>query len=287
MIIFATCATLLAAAVGALPGDTVRLSGDCPATTLQGPLPIMIDARGATMRGLVLDAVSGLTWRGGTLRASGGTNGVAGGSYAVQLRGGARLRISGAAITDAARGIVANAVASLRIDGNTFRGLRSDGINLIAGRDTVIDRNIMAGFTPLPTSCTTPQEVRSGLSAAACTAIGGTWRDGDHPDGIQMWGGATRVRIERNRIDGPVQGIGIFGPPAEPRSARVSVTGNALALGVPHGITLQQCDDCTIAGNEVIATAAAKTTIRFDGSTGCVRDNVVPATPRLVQECRR
>jgi Right handed beta helix region len=260
---------------GLAPGMTVTL-----AAGEQGPFaiqnqrfdpPVTIDATAATVRGLRIWNSSGIIVRGGTFVAADGLAGKSFNGYAVDIRASSRLRFEGVTFTRGLRGLVAADSRGITVRRGNFTGLRSDGINLPGSSDVLIERSRFTDFVP-----TKP----SGDKAA------GTWKDGDHPDAIQIWTTKANPRmtdivIRDNIIEGDTQGINTFGPRGL-GYARIRVTGNRLKVNYPAAISLIGCEDCTVTGNtaEKLPTARFKANVRLDESSGLFCGNTLADVPR-------
>ena len=236
--------------------------------------PVTIKADGATVRGLTLDGVNGLHWKGGTFRASGGMTGSAASGYAVRITKSANVSILGATFTDAVRGLVAGDSKGLLVAGNHFVGLRSDGINLAAMTATQVLGNHFRDFTPNRRRCLHNGTIELDTAKRDCAGI---WTDGDHADAIQMWGDTDDVLIRGNDIAGRMQAIGFFGRVGDKRS-RIYIENNVAASTSGWGISLQDCADCSVIGNHLsrYKGGTMKQKIVVTGSTGSFCGNVNP-----------
>lgn len=260
-LLLSTCAALAATISTAQPGDTVRLTADCPAlvevrSRTKAAPGVTVEAIGRTLSaGLRMWDTSGIIWRGGTIR--GGSNG-----YAVDLRRGERVAFEAVTFTDAIRGIVINATKTVAVRNSAFLRVRSDGINFVgAGDDGLAEANLFRDFDPGETRCELADDiVEVGLSKAACKAKGGIWTDTYHPDAIQTWGNWGALTIRGNRIEGDTQGINTFGagPPQ-----RMDVTGNTILIAYSAGIT-NSAREGLVTGNSVTGTGtyAAKILVK-------------------------
>jgi hypothetical protein len=285
----ATPETLPAVLANAPPGATIVLApGDYATVTLRRTFSpaITIDARAAKVAGLNVDKGGGLVWQGGTLRAPGGMDGAAANGYAVRLVEARGVTIRSATITAAKKGLVIDGGGALAIQSSTFTGLREDGIIASRAAGVAITGNRFADFTPRPTTCTTADAVTYGLSQRACAALGGAWRDGHHADGIQLRNGMTGVQITGNRLVLPnAQGIGQMDTTGDAPLAQVAVSGNDVAVGQFHSITLGACSGCSVTGNAITQlTPGRKSPIRARPETR-VCGNTGAAGAEAVKPC--
>lgn len=259
---------------GLRPGATVTLPAD-----MTGPVaiigqrfdpPVTILAGKAKIRGLRIWESSGIIWRGGTITAETGMTGKSYPSYGVHIRGSSRVRLDDVTLTDAVRGVVTADSRAITIQNSRFTGLRSDGADIAGTSDVLLQNNVFKDFSPIKPT---------GDKAA------GNWKDGDHPDAIQMWTSKvtpnpTDITIRDNIIEGDTQGINTFGP----RGAgydRIRVTGNRLRVGYPAAISLIACRDCEISGNDITTEPGAryKPNIRTDASDGRFCGNRLASVP--------
>lgn len=256
----ASCATFEAVARDAPAGATVRLSGDCGAIRLHGRrAPLTVDAKGATIRGLWLMRVSDLTWRGGTVEAPGGRDGVKQEGYGGIVEWAERVTIEGVTFTNAYRGLVTRREnRDITVRDNLFTGLRSDGLNFTGIRGGLVEGNRFRDFAPIRSTCSFAdgRVQGGGVAKARCEAEGGSWKDGDHPDCIQMWATIEDVVVRGNVIDTPApidcQGITSFGRRTD-RYARIQVIDNEVTTDDWNAIAIGNCTDCLIRGNRVRA----------------------------------
>jgi hypothetical protein len=269
---------------GLAPGVTVTLpAGEQGPFAIQNQRfdpPVTIDARAATVRGVRIWNSSGIVWRGGTLVADKGLEGRGFDGYAVDIRASNRLRFEGVTFTRGLRGMVVGDSRGVTVHRGTFTGLGSDGINLAGSSDVLIEQCRFADFSP---------RKPTGDKAA------GAWKDGDHPDAIQLWTTKTNPRmtdivIRDNIIEGDTQGINSFGPRGE-GYARIRVTGNRLNINYPAAISLVGCDDCTVTGNTAakLPTSQFKANIRLTESTGRFCGNALADVPKhpAAQKCAK
>lgn len=273
-----SCAVFIAALLGAASGDTVTLS---TRTTCERVLVrdrdygaagvLVVVPASSTIRGLRLVGVKGLTWTGGTLQAFGGLSGWAGDGYAGFVDKSERVSFRGVKFTNALRGLVISESRSVDVWHSDFFGLRSDGINFVASHGGRFIGNRMWDFRPIPKQCfdAAGKVLAININDAACTAAGGVRNvDGDHPDGIQGWGGSTGVEAVGNSVQGNTQAIGYHGLQGSSYGGW-DVSGNFIRVSTGWGIRLVDCKGCRAVGNDLG---------RWQGSTSRVQLNVTGAT---------
>lgn len=254
MSIIATCATIAAALASASGGDTIELRGECGvvkvAKAFPDDAPVTIDATGSALSLEVTNKARNVVLRGGTLRATGGTTGVAMAGYGALVRG-ARVTFDGVGVTASKKGIVTDKASAVSVLNSRFYELGDDGIiaNLTAG--LVVRGNTFVDFRPTPTTCTTATAVVRGLSSRACIAQGGTWRDGSHPDAVQMRNAVTDATIVDNIVFADIQGFAQMDSKGDLPLQRVYIARNRVIAG-GHHITLgTNCVGCAIERNLV------------------------------------
>lgn len=242
---------LTAALAGLQPGATVRLNpGTHELIEIKGRSfdpPVTIDASGSVVRGLRLVNVTGVTWRGGSIEAPEGRNGKGPPVYGVDMRKSHGVIFEGVTFTNALRGLVAADSRGLTVRNSRFTGLRSDGINIAGTSDVLIEGSSFTDFTPVK-----PRGSKED----------GTWKDGDHPDAIQMWATKdnrvnTDIVIRGNVIDGDTQGINTFGPRGDGYE-RIIVENNRVRVRYPSAISIKDCSDCRVRFNKVDSVPGSK-----------------------------
>ncbi len=216
---------------------TIRRKNFTPAIT--------IDAGAATLTGIVLNQVDGVTIKGGTVIGPGGR------SYGISIRSSANIRIVDMQITGAHRGVVVNESHDIELSGLNLVGLISDGINIALSRRVLVKRNRCHDFRP---------------NIATYDANGKRIRDGDHPDCIQAWSRPTAppvsdITVVDNDIDGTMQGI-FFGNHVrdgvdDGGFDRIVIKDNIVRVSYPHGITLTDVRGATITGNRISTVPGA------------------------------
>lgn len=276
----ATCATIAAALASAKGGETITLRGECGvvkvAKAFPDDAPLTIDATGSTLSLEVTNKARNIILRGGTLRATGGTTGVAMAGYGALIRG-ARITFEGVGVTASKKGIVTDQASAVSVLNSRFYGLGDDGIiaNLTAGLD--VRGNTFVDFRPTPTTCTTPTSVVRGLSSRACIAQGGTWRDGSHPDAVQMRNAVTDATIADNVVFADIQGFAQMDSKGDLPLQRITIARNRVTAG-GHHITLGgNCVDCRIEANVVAR-------YRADGYKAVVRPGSARRCGNVVQD---
>lgn len=279
-----TCATLAAAIAAATPGSSISLQpgSDCSDVYILkrdwSAKPITINAEGSQVRRLRIMHSHGVHWKGGTIVAVNGRKGDGPLTYGSNVRFSSDVRIENATFTEAVRGIVVGSSRNVQLLNNRFVDLRMDAINLADTADSVVDGNYFGGFDPIPSTCNKKDgRVEHGVNRHVCTAANGEWIDGDHSDAVQMWNKPRDIRISNNVIEGRTQAIGLFGPRGD-YATRITVENNHIRVDNWHGVTLGDCTDCRIVGND-IDTASRGTKfrpiIRAKNSTGVFCGNKV------------
>lgn len=260
----ASCDTFEAVVKAAPAGATVRLSGDCGLIRLHNRTsPLTVDATGARMRGLWLLRVEDVTWRGGTVEAPKGRDGVNFEGYGGTVEWAERVTVEGVTFTNAFRGLVTRRENSdITIRNNIFTDLRSDGLNFTGITRGLVEGNRFEGLTPIRSTCTFPdgRVEGGGWNKGVCEGKGGSWKDGDHSDCIQMWGTLVDVTVRGNVIRTPwpnqCQGITTFGR-RQDSYTRVLVLDNDVMTDDWNGIAVGNCTDCEVRGNRVRAATRA------------------------------
>jgi hypothetical protein len=261
----------LAAALAAPAGGTLRLVEDCGKLTARASHspPLVIDAGRHRVAGLVL-AGAHLDWRGGIIRAPGGTAGKGPDGYAISVRG-QHISIAGAEIEQVVRGVVIDRAADVTVRGLLIREPTVDGINVANSHRVLITRNTVVSFST--------GEI--------------------HPDCIQGWTRAglsmADVEVTDNICVGQLQGV-FFGNhltrvPPDPGFDRITIKGNRVAGTYPQGINISDCRGCILTGNAVSPLPGSRHRVSINAvrSTGTICANTAEgADPRRieVQACR-
>lgn len=225
----ATLRTVLDHASG---GDTIRLApGSYDAVALRDRRwspAVTIDATGAQLRSVRLGGVSGLTWRGG--RFDGGDTERSG----VAVQNSDHVTIDGAEFRHYLRvGIGLGSSSDIRLTGNVFAAMGSDGIDVAMSRRVVIDRNRCVDTKPT---------------------------DGAHPDCVQLWSRPTEaptadVMITNNEATGDTQGFTMFNHIRDGVDDggfdRITIENNHARVSSYQAIAVYSCRDCVVRHNRV------------------------------------
>ena len=274
-------ASLLAAMA---PGQTVRLpAGEHELVQIRGKRfdpPVTIVADGAIVRGVQMWDSAGIIWRGGVIMAPTGMGENGPNAWGVDARRVQGVRFENVTVTNARLAMIFSDSRGIVVRDSTFTGLRSDGLNIVSTSDVLVEKNVFTNFKP---------------TKATGSKADGTWKDGDHPDAIQMWvnkptDAMSDVTIRNNVVDGDTQGISTFGPTGRGHS-RIHILNNRLRVKYPAGAVLVDCTDCSIRGNvvETIPGAPYRAHIWLNKSpTAIVCGNDVKAFPDHMAEkkCR-
>ena len=268
-------ALALAAALPDLKaGDTITLgAGPYEMISIRGKKfdpPVTINAGKTVIKGLRIWDSSGIIWRGGIVQAPMGRDGHGPNVYGADVRKTDKLTFDGTTFTESLRGVVVADSTNLTVRNVIFTGLRSDGINVAGSSNVLLENNRFTDFKP---------------SKPTGSKADKTWKDGDHPDAIQIWNtpnnhSGSNIVIRGNVIDGDTQGINFFGPRFDGYS-RVTVENNDVRITYPAAISVLQCTDCNVRNNRVATVPGSrfKTNIRFDDTTGKMCGNTMRDTP--------
>lgn len=214
MALTATCLTLAAVLAQAKAGSTVIVqpaSTSCPPVFIEGVrfegASVLVEAGDTVFEnGLRIRGSSGITIRGGIFNSLPDPT-----PYTVHVRTSERIRLEKGRYTKALRGLVVGKSTDIEVIDGRFFSLGAEGVNLAGVDRFVVRGNEMTDFSPRPTRCTLADgTVEERLSRSHCEGKGGQWKDGNHPDCIQFWGGTRNGLVENNRCIGHMQGI--FGP---------------------------------------------------------------------------
>jgi|GEM_PF-5480891 len=267
---------LLAAASlsGLKPGAIIKLPpGPHPMVEIRDESydpPITIDARGAIVAGVRLWHASGVIWKGGIIEAPKGQHGAGPNGWGVDGRWAKNISFDNIESRNAHIGMIFSNSEGLVVRGGWFHALQSDGINIVGVTNVLVEDSRFEDFRPV-----------------RATGIRGTpsFRDGDHPDAVQIWTSKDRpfgrdIVIRRNKVHGMTQGINMFGPIGDGYE-RVSITDNVVDIFDPPAISMFSCTDCEITGNRVSALPGApyNVNIRTDNSKGRFCNNRVDKLP--------
>ena len=207
--------------------------------------PVTIDARAATFTKLTIRNSSGITIEGGTVIGTGGR------SYGISILEARDITIRSMTITAAHRGIVIDRSRSITIANNRLVGLISDGVDIAYSQGVTITDNVCRDFNPTP---------------AVFDDDGNRLRDGDHPDCIQAWSRpqyppTSDLRIERNLIDGQMQGIFLGNHVRngidDGGFDRVVIRDNRVTAGLPNAIYAAGVRGGEIMGNQIATVPGA------------------------------
>lgn len=237
--IIATCATIAAILANAQGGETIQLRGTCPKITIQKKTyspPIKVVATKATVKGLVVHNGGGIIWEGGVLVAPAGpfASGTPNG-YGFYSYTGKNIVLRGVTVRDSLKGIVIVRDSSdVEVHNSTIENIGGDGINIANAKNVIVRNNNIRNFYQ---------------------------NDGYHQDGIQMWAGASNILIEKNRVEGTMQGITDFGGSGDAPISNTHVINNVVNVGHYHGISLTSAVNSSIVNNEVRGTHPARNTI--------------------------
>lgn len=283
-----TCAALAAAIAAAQPGAVLTMAPGqtCRTVTIQNrswAQPVTLVASGVTFQGVVIADIRNFHFVGGQVEAEAGIGGSPRDGYAMRVRNSGNLEIRDVTFTNAARGLVINGSPHVLVEGNRFRAIRADGINLVSLSHATVRNNDFRDFRPNPKRCTLPDGTVLDIGRRFCAERQGDWKDGDHPDAIQMFGRELAdIEITGNRIEGNMQSIGVFnGAFKDTVPTRIRINNNWARSPLSWGIALQGCVDCEVMGNDVGRTpeGTAKTQINVNGSTGRFCGNTNPDAP--------
>lgn len=256
---------------GLKSGATVRLGpGPYPALTFKNQHfdpPVTIEAGKAVVMGVTIRNSSGIVWRGGEIRAPQGRDGNNPDHWGMNIRSSDGVTLENARVTDAYHGVMVGDSRNIVLRNNDLTGLRSDGMDVVGTSNVLIENNRFTDIRP---------HKATGSKAA------GDWKDGDHPDAVQIWSTkdnprVTDITIRGNTVEGDTQGFNFFGPKHD-GNARIRIENNAIHITYPPAISIFRCDDCSIRGNRVwrIAGAPHQANIRFETSTGQACGNIMP-----------
>lgn len=245
----ATPANLSAVLASATGGDTIYLSGTFPRVAMKGQYatPLQIVATNAVVNSLELYGVKNVIVRGGTF------DGLSlDAYYAVRIHDSNSVRLEGAKLTRARTGLNVLRSADVHIRGNSFQGLRSDGMNIVGSRSVMIENNVCSGTLPIP---------------SVYDAKGKLVKDGDHPDCVQLWSlpnyHTQDIVIRNNRAEGNTQGFWSNGRDGDGSGMdRVTIESNVVRNMWWNGIAMQNVRGASIRYNNVSAIPG---TVKFPG----------------------
>ncbi len=269
--------TMMMAIAGLASGATVRLPpGPQPFVEIRGQTfnpPVTIVADGADVAGVRIWNSTGISWKGGTIRAPGGRDAPAPNNRGVDVVRSHKVNFSGVTFTDAKGAFLASDSDDIVVRNSHFLRVRSDGIDLAGTSRVLVEGNNFEDFRP----------VRSiGVRGQP------NFVDGDHPDAVQIWAtsaqpAVTDIVVRNNIIRGDLQGINTFGPSGDGHR-RIVVENNQILISYPPGVSVWNCMDCRVRFNtiETIPGARFHANSTFKGSTGQFCANRIVDVPRNV-----
>ena len=241
--------------------------------------PLILDARQATLIGVRVTGVSGLSIQGGTFRLPEPRQNEQSGKFdfgsALRMRQVTRVKVSGATFVGPGTGeavaeprygegygLVVDEGGEVEVSDSAFRGLKAGVIlRRIEGFRVVGNR-----FQEMRSDGVQVAESRKGLIEAN-TCRGTRIRDKEHPDCIQLWSRppsppTSDIVIRRNRADGHTQGIGMFNHVREGVDDggydRIVIEDNDIAISLPQGIALSAGRDSIVRNNRVRTLSDAR-----------------------------
>lgn len=241
--------------------------------------PLVVDASKATLSGVQVTGVSGLTIRGGEFRLPApridDRTGATDFGSALRMRRVARMHVSGGKFvgpgTDATAkdprfgegyGLVVDEGDQIEIADNMFQGLKA-GVILRRNEEFRVVGN---RFRNMRSDGIQVAESRKGLIEAN-DCLGTRIRDTEHPDCIQLWSRppsapTADITIRRNHAEGHTQGIGMFNHVRNGVNDggfdRILVEDNDIAISLPQAIALSEGRDSTVRNNRVRTLSGAK-----------------------------
>ena len=248
-------------------GATVKITGSCTNMELANrSLPINIIAGSskgpsATITSLRLIRVQNLNWTGGVIEAIAGLETTNNWQHqrGLSVDFSENIRFSDVHFRRALRAATFARSRNVAVVNSRFTEIRADGINLAEVSGAILDGNHFSDFRPSWSTCWRDGEQigTSPINKASCVALGGTWRDGDHPDCIQMWNFERAkplqdILVARNTIFTPgnnnCQALTTHGTWS---AERVRFLDNVVRTDSAHGIAVSNCVDCEIRGNRI------------------------------------
>lgn len=274
MPINATCAAFASILASLPPGETVKLTGTCPAISISRTFapPMLIDAHNAIVYGLSITG-GGIIWRGGTIRASSGENGIARAGYGAFVSG-KNVTLEGVRFIDSNRGVVSNGAINLSVRRSQF-DLGQDGIIAAGGSDLEISFNNFRMVTSKPMTCLAGSVLINGISARLCKEKQGIWHDGWHQDAIQIRNGIKGIKIIGNKISGVGQGIGEMNAKSDEPLSDVLIENNDVSVSGFHSITIGKNSINVVIKRNVVRQSTGRRTIIRAPDSAVVCDNDV------------
>lgn len=250
----ATFTTLASVLKTAVSGDTVTLTGEFKAISVQGKEGVILDARAAKVGSLLLKACHGVSVIGGTFRPA--PSAWLGGIYA-QGCDGVSLEAPKVLGDGTSPGITCRNSRGLSLAGGYIQQARV-GINILESQDVHVTDTGVYGSAIDGMDIAASQDVLVELNCFA----GGLLADLHHPDAIQMWSIAdkpqtARVTIRKNAFHGYSQGSSMFNH-YELTGDQIVIEDNWYALGYPQAIALNSVTASAVRRNHVHTLAGAK-----------------------------
>ena len=171
------------------------------------------------------------------------------------IRSSSDIAVTGSEFHELANGIGMLDNLGVKLTGNTFHDIRSDGVSGGGTSKLTISGNTFTDFSPAA---------------------------GDHPDAIQLWtkgakGSAHDIVISDNLITrgegGVMQGIFLTDQVGNLPYQNLTITNNVVAGGMYNGIMVLNAENAQITGNTVAGFADMKSWIRLDKVSGVVSGN--------------
>lgn len=247
------------------PGDTIQLKDDCSSQ-------LVIRNRNIAEPGVTIDA-TGRRFPAGILILNSYGIKVKGGTFenpapagrAADVRQGGRIEFDGGTFTNAYRGMVIGRTQGATVRNSTFTKLQSDGIDIAGpGDNGLIENNRFSDFNPVKSRCVLPDgSTVIQMPKGKCKGAGGDFRDGDHADAVQTWGGwgtlIVRNNIVKNEDGSAVQTMGIT-THGKGAPKRMDIIGNELHTTYSSAI-VNASESGTVSGN----------TVKGDGVNAAIR----------------
>lgn len=257
--------------------------------------PIIIDAKAATIAGIRLREVEGVTFRGGTFQLPPDSATRSNGGRALSIESSKRIRVEGASFvgpgaTSTAEGgafgmgygIKVLSSSDVEVRNNRFQGLRS-GVSVTLSQDFVVAGNT---FKWMRSDGIDVARSRKGLvegNACSDTRI----LEKEHPDCIQLWSRpdvapTADIVVRGNRAEGGTQGIGAFNHVRDGVNDggfdRILIEDNIINVSRPNGITLNDARGSIVRNNRVTTLPGAKwrARIRVNGDIVRCGNTVAP-----------
>jgi nitrous oxidase accessory protein NosD len=199
-------------------------------------------------------------------------------SFAVSIVDSRQISVTGVNISGPKVGVAITRSSDIDVVGNTFDGVRSDGVNIAMSRRVRITGNACLNFKPI---------------RAIYSSDGRLLVDGDHSDCIQGWSRrgqrpTSDITISDNVAEGEMQGISFFDS-GEGGYDRIVIRNNDLNLSYWNGIVIYEGRGSIVTGNRVRTIAGARarnwpfqsirTWIYVTGTRNHVCGNFVEAIP--------